>query len=259
MNLLGRIKNRLRGDHEPVHDPTSVTHADAMQWFEHRRDEYERLIAAAAPYVERDGVIFDIGANIGYFSLLLTARTNFRGTVYLFEPVPHLATLCRQTFATATSYRAEVHGFGLSDSNGEVECMVAGNGNLGWNTLITAGADADMQSIKVPVKAFDDAAIAATPSFIKIDVEGAEYKVLAGMATALQRWTPRPIILCEVGWGRSHPDWDAEIAAFYNLATLGYGFFDLDRNPISIADLEGTTDVLCLPALAAARATTPIQ
>ena len=155
MNLLGKIRNRLRGDSEPVHDPTTVTHADAMRWFERRRDEYDRLVSAVAPYVDVDGTIFDIGANIGFFSLLLTARTGFRGKVYLFEPVPHLAALCRQTFATATSHQAEVLGFGLSDRNDEVECMVAGNGNIGWNTLIAAGADADMEKIRVQVKTFD--------------------------------------------------------------------------------------------------------
>ncbi|MFQ5671304.1 MAG: hypothetical protein ACE5HD_12445, partial [Acidobacteriota bacterium] len=64
MRLLGRIRSRLRRENEPVHDPMSVTYADAMRWFEHRKDEYERLVSVVAPYVDRDGVIFDIGANI---------------------------------------------------------------------------------------------------------------------------------------------------------------------------------------------------
>lgn len=259
MNLLGKIRNHLRGNNEPVHDPMTVTHADAMTWFERRRDEYERLVSAVAPYIDVDGALFDIGANIGYFSLLLTERTGFRGTVYLFEPVPHLAALCKQTFAKATSYRPEVLGFGLSDRNDAVECMIAGNGNIGWNTLITAGADADMQKIRVPVKTFDTTGITVTPTFIKIDVEGAEYKVLAGMATSLRNWAPRPTILCEVGWGRIHPDWSAELAAFDDLARLGYRFTDLDGNSIIIADLECTTDVLCLPTPVAGSEAAPAR
>ena len=137
--------------------------------------------------------------------------------------------------------------------------MVAGNGNIGWNTLITASADADMKKITVPVKTFDTSGVTVTPTFIKIDVEGAEYKVLAGMATALRNWTPRPTILCEVGWGRNHPDWSAELAAFDGLANLGYRFVDLDGHSITIADLDCTTDVLCLPAAVVGDEATPVR
>lgn len=126
--------------------------------------------------------------------------------------------------------------------------LIAGNGNIGWNTLITAVADPDMEKIKVPVKTFDAAGIMATPTFIKIDVEGAEYQVLAGMATTLRFWEPLPTILCEIGWGKTHPDWSAELAAFDSLARLGYRFLDLDGNSVVIDTLNCTTDVLCLPA-----------
>ena len=239
-------KRLLEATAPPLH-ATSVSLAQAMGWFDAKRGDYERLVAAAVPHVVPDGVIFDIGANIGYFSRLLAERSGFRGSLHLFEPLPHLASLCRETFAATTGYHATVHEFALSDRDGEDEFLVAGNGNLGWNTLILESATDDMASVTVPVRTFDAAGIAARPCFIKIDVEGAEYRVLRGMAGSLARWTPKPVILCEVGWGRNHPQFEAEVAVFDDLRAFGYTFRNLDGVEIRVRDLAETTDILCLP------------
>lgn len=247
MSVLGRLKSQIHNRLESRHKPADVTHAQAMRWFKRRDGEYQKLAAAAAPHVDPEGTFFDIGANIGYFSLLLTRKVGFRGKAYLFEPIPNLAELCRQTFAGNTAHETEVCPYGLSDQDGEVELFVAANGNIGWNTLISESATGDMERLNITVRAFDGCGVSARPSFIKIDVEGAEYKVLQGMQAALKAWNPRPVILCEVGWGKQHPDWDAELAAFSSLQALGYRFTGIDGNEVRPADLVQTTDILCLP------------
>jgi len=248
MSVLGRMKRRMQSRLESRHTPVDVTHAQALRWFRRRDAEYQKLAAAAAPHVDPMGTIFDIGANIGYFTLLLTRKVGFRGKAYLFEPIPNLAELCRQTFAGGTDHVTEVCPYGLSDTDGEVELFVAANGNIGWNTLIAESATGDMERLAITVRAFDGCGVSARPSFMKIDVEGAEYKVLRGMREALGTWNPRPVILCEIGWGRQHPDWEAELSVFASLRDLGYRFSDIDGGEVRIADLERTTDVLCLPA-----------
>ncbi|MCZ6649169.1 MAG: FkbM family methyltransferase [Acidobacteria bacterium] len=247
MSVLGKLRNQLYSRLESRHTPVDVTHAQALRWFQRRDAEYQKLAAAVAPHVDRDGTIFDIGANIGYFSLLLTRKVGFRGKVFLFEPVPNLAGLCRQTFAGTSEHETEVCPYGLSDEDGEVELFVAANGNIGWNTLISESATGDMERLNITVRAFDSCGISVRPSFMKIDVEGAEYKVLGGMKEALGNWNPRPVILCEIGWGRNHPDWDAELAVFSSLQDLGYRFTRIDGSEARIADLNRTTDIICLP------------
>ena len=241
---------RVRAGSAPALHAASVSLSEAMRWFDDKRGDYERLVSAAIPHVDPDGVIFDIGANIGYFSRLLAERSGFRGSLHLFEPLPHLASLCRETFAAPAVYRATVHEFALSDRDGEDEFLVAGNGNLGWNTLILESATDDMTRVTVPVRTFDTAGLVARPCFIKIDVEGAEYRVLRGMAGSLARWTPKPVILCEVGWGRNHPQFDDQVAVFDDLRALGYTFRNLDGTEVRIRDLAETTDILCLPTFA---------
>ncbi len=240
--LIIRITRRL----EKKYSPLTVTHKEAMQWFEHRKDGYDRLITAVCPYVSNDAIIFDIGANIGYFTLLLIERLNFKGSAYLFEPVPHLAELCKKTFRNVP-FGVTVFDFGLSNRDTEEDIFIAGNGNLGWNTLVSQMTTSDMTKIRIRLKTFDACGIEVTPSFIKVDVEGAEYKVFRGMLGSLRKWHPLPVVLCEVGWGHSHPAWEEELSILMEMKRIGYTICDLDGLPIDENNLQGTTDVLFIP------------
>ena len=71
-----------------------------------------------APHLDQEGVLFDIGANIGYFTKVLGERTGFRGAVHLFEPIPHLARMSPAHACRRAVYAVSVHQFGLSDSDG---------------------------------------------------------------------------------------------------------------------------------------------
>jgi FkbM family methyltransferase len=244
--LAARVKDRLVRSSEGTHSATTVTHEAAMEWFGRRQGEYERLISAVQPYIRPDGVIFDVGANVGYFTDLLTRRTAFRGSAFLFEPVRHLAELCRQTCRDAP-FEVTVLDYGLSDRETEKDIFIAGDGNIGWNTLITDKATPDMTPLRIQLRPFDGCGIDATPTFIKIDVEGAEHQVLKGMLGSFRTWQPLPVVLCEVAWGQSHPNWSEEVRMFEELKALGYSFHDLDGARLDEKKLDGTTDVLFLP------------
>jgi hypothetical protein len=120
-------------------------------------------------------------------------------------------------------------------------------GNLGWNTMIGTHSAEKMKTLSVQVKSFANCGIDDVPSFIKIDVEGAEHLVLNGMFAALESWEPKPVILCEVGWGSTHPNRAEQMAALKKLQELGYRTIDLDEAPVDVTTLQRTTDVLFLP------------
>ncbi len=250
-NILGKIRvthnNSDNAPSENKYNASNVSHQNAMKWFEKRKHNYEELISAIIPYVTEDSVIFDIGANIGYFSLLLTEKFNFSGSLFLFEPVDHLAELCKTTFQNAR-FKVQINNYGLSDANAEEEIFIAGDGNLGWNTLISQKATSDMSKTLVKLRVFDDCSIDTIPTFIKIDVEGAEFKVLRGMMGSLTKWKPLPVIICEIGWGKNHPEWEEEKQVFADLVKFGYKICNLDGLPIDINLLTGTIDVIFIPA-----------
>jgi FkbM family methyltransferase len=254
MKILSRFLGRFPSKSTAQNlDPRVTTYEEALRWFEHRKPDYDNLITVSATYVDPTGVFLDIGANIGYFSLLLTKKVNFAGSAFLFEPIPNLAAHCRKTFEEA-AFSVQVVECALSDQDGEVEIFSSGDGNIGWNTLVAGKATPGMNKVLVPSRRFDSLGFAETPSFVKIDVEGAEHRVLRGMMESLRKWSPRPVILCEVGWGKTHPEWEAELRVFRELESLGYSFHELEgKNRLDISSLDGTTDILCLPNSVASR------
>ncbi|MDD9348002.1 FkbM family methyltransferase, partial [Mumia sp.] len=169
-------------------DARDVEHAQAMEWFGRRHATYVRLSEAVRDYVDPEGTIIDVGANIGYFTKVLGETLDFRGTAHLFEPLEHLASLCDQTLARAP-YTVHVHPYALGDTDTKLDIFVdTSGGNLGWNTLVAERATAGMLATTIDVKPFTATAIERAPCFLKIDVEGAEHLVIAGMADALASW-----------------------------------------------------------------------
>ena len=231
----------------PALNAVDVTHEQAMAFFERRRPTYERLVARVAPHIGEDDLVLDVGGNIGYFSLVLGEVTGLKGIVHLYEPVPHLAELCSVTLADAP-YQVVVHPYGLAENDLTTHIFVAADGNLGWNTLVAGRTQQNMTKVPIELRAFDPASIEKPPSFIKIDVEGAEHRVLEGLWGALESWSPRPVILCEIGWGSGHPDWEQELAVLLRLVNeLGYRPEGMDGGEVDLEAISRTTDVLFLP------------
>ncbi|MBM9460804.1 FkbM family methyltransferase [Nocardioides sp. zg-536] len=231
--------------------PPMVSAGDAsfealQKFFAPRRASYERLADAIAPYLPRDGVMFDIGGNVGYFTKVVTERCGFQGVVHLFEPVPRLAGYIPRTLEGLPLAALSVHAFGLGETDDSFQ-MWLGKGNLGWNTLIADRATEDMDETTVRIRRFDGLGLQVRPDLVKIDVEGAEYLVLRGLLGVLATWQPRPVLLCEIGWGTGHPDWEKELVVLDELLALGYRATDLDGAPIDLRAIERTTDVLFLP------------
>ena len=113
--------------------------------------------------------------------------------------------------------------------------------------MVAQRRTADMREIRVQMRRLDTVDLEQVPSFVKIDVEGAEYRVLRGMLPVLEQWPTKPAILCEIGWGTAHPEWQQELAAFDRLFALGYRATSLAGEPLDVRTLSRTTDVLFVP------------
>jgi len=207
---------------------------------------YDRMLSASLGLLRSNGVFFDIGANIGWFSLRLCQDVRFSGTAHLFEPIPNLADICRQLLG-AIQCQTIVHNIALGDVNEERNILCDMDGNIGWNTLIEPMRTPNMVNLPVAVRRFDDLGIDTEPDLIKIDVEGAEDQVLRGMMESLRRWKRKPVILCEIGWGQSHPHWPDVIATLQNVKALGYITVALDGSPLILHNITATVDALFLP------------
>lgn len=151
----------------------------------------------------RDGdVFFDIGANIGLVCLPLARRFAGRGIcVHAFEPEAGNARDLRENARLNDLTDVHVHEAALSDSDGTMSLYLDGEVGSGAHSLI-AGHSAATQTVSVPVTTaagFADRH-GLSPAVVKIDVEGAEMAVLAGMEPLLLNRSVRALFI-EV-----HPD-----------------------------------------------------
>jgi FkbM family methyltransferase len=220
-----------------------VSARTAESWVRQRQFLFEELAASVAEFVPARGTIVDVGANVGAFTKTLIERHGFEGEAHLFEPVGNLAALCKAALAPFGT-RINVYSMALGDREGVATMRTSTNGNLGWNTLVAEAATADMGTTEVPMRVYDSLGL-PDPDFVKIDVEGSEYLVLAGMMETIVR--ARPVIACEIGWGEKHPHWNEELAVFEKLAALGYRTVDMHRRPVNVRALRATADVLFVP------------
>lgn len=223
-----------------------VDYETALAFFKKKESQYEDITDFLKDRVNPDDTVLDVGANIGYFSAILFEKINFNGEAHLFEPVPNLADACRKTFRSKP-WRVHIHPFALGDKDGRVNIFTAADGNIGWNTLEIEKISKDMKPLEIEIRRFYFPEI-INVGLVKIDVEGAEYKVLRGMIGSFKNYKKLPLLVVEVGWGKnSHPHWDQEIAVFKEFLELGYKTVDVTNNEIDVTRIVSTTDVVFLP------------
>lgn len=190
----------------------------------------------------RARVVFDVGAYVGFFSLL-AAHANADGRVYAFEPLAD--AYCRLLKNAALNELKNIEC--IASAVGEIDGVadfyhVAGDmpcsSSLSFDFMQTAG---DVRSSTVPVITLDRFVREnglSRVDLVKIDTESTEPQVLRGMIETLRR--DRPAILCEVLRGRGSETQLAEI-----LRPLGYRFYHLTPDgPVPRDQVEGHPDWL---------------
>ena len=150
-------------------------------------------------YLRAGDVFYDIGANVGFFSLMAARQTGPSGVVCSFEPVTENALAIRQNAALNGLENIRVVDVALGKAPCVAEFLLTewdGGGTLASSAV--RPTDPVLRR-KVSVAALDDLIgdwSLPRPSFVKIDVEGAEMEVLEGMERTLDQCMP--ILLYEV-------------------------------------------------------------
>ncbi|WP_334163956.1 FkbM family methyltransferase [Phenylobacterium sp.] len=155
------------------------------------------LLEWAARFVEKDDVVWDIGANVGIFGAAAAGRG---GRVMAVEPDPFLANCLLRTRA-ANPFDFEVLAAAVSDKPGVAPLEIASGGRASNSLSTYAGKRGQFGKsvgrVLVPTVTLDSLLEFSRPAVVKIDVEGAELDVLAGATRVLKEVRPRWFI--EVG------------------------------------------------------------
>jgi FkbM family methyltransferase len=170
---------------------------------------------------------YDLGANIGFFSLLGARLVGTTGRVYSFEADPEIAArlrgnLAHNNFLQTTVEQKAVWSELTTVSFERVDPNTSPDRGLGH---VLSGGGPTERTITVEAVSLDEYVTThSAPDFVKCDVEGAEVAVFRGAQKLLTE--KRPIVLVETHSGENHR---VLRQTFDNLA---YGCTDLDGNHI---------------------------
>jgi len=139
-----------------------------------------------ADHIQPGHVVFDVGANLGYLTLLFSKLVGQSGRVLAFEPAADVAC-CLETHVRCNKRsNVSIHPVALGDRQGVVRFENAGGTGTG-RLADDGGVEVELTTIDNIVR--DQGVL---PNFIKIDVEGAGAEVLRGATQTIGR--SRPVV-----------------------------------------------------------------
>jgi FkbM family methyltransferase len=141
--------------------------------------------------------VYDIGANIGYVSRSLAKRVGPSGRVAALEPLPRSIDSFRRKMEINGSCNVQLLQCAASDGRGEAVIRMAENlstASLVWHRNDPSATEFGIRT--VPIDELVDAAEIGYPTFVKIDVEGAEGLVLQGMRRTIAAAKPVLFVEC---------------------------------------------------------------
>lgn len=184
-------------------------------------------------------VCYDIGANVGFTAIISRKCVGSGGEVVCFEPMVENAKQIKINSDLNDYSNVKVCQVALGDVDGEAEFQVSFAPT--WGRLSNAGFTPEKKgTTKVPLFKLDTLVPLhnfSLPGFIKMDVEGAEEKVLYGSQSVIQR--ALPVMIIEI-----HHTFK-EVAEL--LKKWHYSVEILTQTPDTV-DVDGEFQIIAFPA-----------
>ncbi|MGI0023353.1 MAG: FkbM family methyltransferase [Nitrososphaeraceae archaeon] len=182
------------------------------------QDKYEQATTNAIKKLVKRGMnVINIGANIGYFTLLIARQVGPEGKVISFEPSVDTAKFLQRNVDTNGCKNVEVHVKAVSNKSGTSDFWVGGSSTHSFVSELKTQSYPQLSKVHVETTTIDDFLKNRDfrIDFIMMDAEGSEKYILEGMQRTLE----------------NNPD--LEIITEYNQYTLrlaetdGRSFLDL--------------------------------
>lgn len=170
--------------------------AEKSLWLGTYEPELQRAIRT---FAGQGMTAYDVGANLGYTAMLMARAVGPNGHVFAFEPEPrNLTRLARHVASNREGGRVTVVAAAVGAKSGRGRLQIHRSTSMAKLVGAPGRAESYTSVASVPVTTLDRfvARGGPPPQIVKIDVEGAEAMVLAGMRRILDR--DRPLLLIEL-------------------------------------------------------------
>ncbi|UCB43081.1 MAG: FkbM family methyltransferase [Dehalococcoidales bacterium] len=138
--------------------------------------------------IRKGNIMLDIGANIGYFTLIAASLVGNEGKVFAFEPNPSAFDILRKNVEANGYENVVLVPKAVSDTSGKVRLFLEKDANMRWSSIYDIHESSG--SLEVDTIAIDDflaTSYDGAVDFIKLDIEGAELAALRGMAGLVKK------------------------------------------------------------------------
>jgi FkbM family methyltransferase len=146
------------------------------------RKKFEELI-------KEGDIVYDLGAMVGFYTLLAAELVKGDGRVYAFEPSPRNIYYLKKNVEINDYMNVIIMEYAISDRNGDIsfdESESLSTGHIAKSgNLVVKAASLDSLCFKGKI---------LQPDFIKMDIEGAEYKALIGAKNIIQQKHPKLLV-----------------------------------------------------------------
>ncbi len=184
---------------------------------------YEQEVLNFIEQVDLKGsVCVDVGANLGLHSVFLSGRVGEQGAVVAFEPESHNFDLLTQNLKQNQCANVVAHQKAVGDQAGIAHLQIDRVNFGDHRTVSEANGQAAIQSVEIV--RLDDALTSIAEGkikLIKIDVQGHEVAVLAGMKETIRR-NPEVLLLIEVFPAALRESGHSATELVLNLQALGF-------------------------------------
>ena len=172
--------------------------------------------------------VLDIGANIGYYALMMLRLIGPHGTLIAVEPSPTNVRLLKRNLLLNGHSNIEVHQKAVSETDGIRDFFLSEMSNLNtFHNTGTANIHLSGTTIKVETETVQQIAAGRKIDLIRMDVEGHEIEVINGLIPAIESEEMTPMIIFETHLSRYDVDHDMAtplrrlFSLSYHLAVAG--------------------------------------
>ncbi|MES2904543.1 MAG: FkbM family methyltransferase [Pseudomonadota bacterium] len=211
---------------------------------------WEPEISQVMEQVAAEGdLVVDMGANIGYYSLLLSKLVGPSGTVVAIEAMPHLAKRVEEHAHMNGANNIRVVNAAAAAARGRLMMYQAPDTNSGASTSIAAKGYTEAGEVEaLPLTDILTADECRRLTLLKCDIEGAEVPVMGHLLDNLDRFNERLSVQVETSPGA---EWSGLFTRFIAAGYRAYQFpteiAEAWTNLLAGRDGQGWKEVASLP------------
>ena len=208
---------------------------------------YETELQATVDDLIQPGwVAYDVGANIGFVTLLLAKKIGDTGKIFAFEALSdNLERLNAHVEINGLAPRVRVIPGAVAATSEPLRFLVGPSGAMGKAEGSAGRPEGHREAIEVPGISLDDFIYREgnpPPQVIKMDIEGGEVLALLGMPRLLAE--ARPLILLELhGPEAARVSWETLTTAGYQISRMQHGY----PRVLSLDDLDWKAYLVAMP------------